>query len=881
MHVLAEHSRVWLRAFRQAATILGLAMIALTWTTIELYLGSERDNIEQSTFVNLQNLTRAFEAHVIRSVQEIDKMLLILRTAYERDPAHFDFASWTNNQAFRSDLIWHFTITDEEGIVTMSSAFPITRRIDVSHFDYFRDHLESREDRLRISTPMIGQTSQQMSVWLTRRLSKPGGSFAGVISAAINPEHFSRVYDTIDVGKDGSIVLAGFDGVIRAAAGLKGSIIGNSIIGTIPFQRFRREAAASYLGDGKSDGIRRLQSYRVVEGYPLLVMVGVAEQEVFAALLRKQRTYRFIGAGMTVLILIVIAAAARHRVTLERAREELVVQFNKFHAALDNMSHGLCMFDADQRVVVCNTRFLDMYGFGPDEVGPGTTLKELLDKRIAKGLYAGATPDEYRRRRHLPTSTARSEIIHLNDGRAIALTRRPMPGGGWVAMHEDITERQRIEAQIVHMASHDALTDLANRVLVHQKLDEALVRLRQSGQAFAVLSIDLDRFKFINDTMGHPLGDRLLRAVSGRLRGCVREGDTVGRIGGDEFAIVHEAVNGREDAVALAEDVLRVLTRPYRIDSHDLVIGASIGVAMAPRDGTDADQLCKNADIALYRAKSEGRNKYLFFESEMNASVVERRDLETALRGALVRGEFELFYQPIMNLESRAVRNCESLLRWRRPGDGLVLPDGFIPVAEEIGLIAPLGEWVLRQACAEAVRWPADVRVSVNLSAAQFKSGNISAIVMGALASCGLPPNRLELEITETVLLTDCEQNLATLHQLRGMGVRIAFDDFGIGYSSLSYLTEFPFDTIKIDRHFTREVVGEPTCRAIVNAIAGVGRSLDIETVAEGIETADQLAAVREAGCTNAQGFFIALPQPAAQLGEVFAARLGRDERAA
>jgi hypothetical protein len=290
MGVILENSRVWFRAIRQAATALGLAMIALTWTSIELYLGSERDNIERSTFVNLQNLTRAFEAHVIRSLQEIDKTLLILRTAYEQDPTHFDFAIWMDNPAFRGDLTWHFTLTDQEGVITLSSAFPITRKIDVSYFDHVRGHMETRQDRLLISTPLVGQTSRQWSVQLTRRLSHQDGAFAGVISAAINPEYFSRVYHSIDVGRDGSIILAGFDGVIRASAGMKGSTIGNSIIGTAPFQRFRREPAASYRGEGILDGVPRLQSYRVVEGYPLLVMVGVAEHEVFAAFVRKQRT---------------------------------------------------------------------------------------------------------------------------------------------------------------------------------------------------------------------------------------------------------------------------------------------------------------------------------------------------------------------------------------------------------------------------------------------------------------------------------------------------------------------------------------------------------------------------------------------------------------
>jgi diguanylate cyclase (GGDEF)-like protein len=881
MQVALEHWRIWLRALRQTSTLLGLAMVALTWTSIEFYLGSEHASVERAAFVNLENLARAFEANVIRSVQEVDKTLLILRTAYEQNPAEFDFAVWLDNPAFRSDLTWQFSITDANGILKLSSAFPITKKIDVSDYDHVRAHMEASLDRLLISAPLIGQTSKQWSVQLTRRIRRPDDSFGGVISAAVNPQHFSRFYDSINIGDNGSILLAGFDGVVRAYAGLKGNALGNTIIGTDVFQRFRREPAGSYIGPGRTDGTPRLLSYRVVEGYPLIVVVGAAEAEVFAAYRRKALSYNLLAVAVTVLILVVVIAAGRHRVKLERAREALIVQFGKFHAALNNMPHGLCMWDANQRVVVCNTRFLEMYGLDGSSVGPGTSLRDIVDLRIAKGLYAGASPDEFRRTRVRTVTGPTQEVLHLNDGRAIALSRQPMPGGGWVATHEDITERQRIEAQIAYMASHDALTGLANRMLMRERLDEALERLKQTGEGFALLSIDLDRFKFINDTMGHPLGDQLLREIASRLLGCAREADTVGRIGGDEFAILQSATGDQAETLALAEQVLRVVTRPCRINGNEVVTGASIGIAIAPRDGTDAEQLSKNADIALYRAKADGRNKCLLFESEMNARVVARRELELALRAALVHGEFELFYQPIIDLQSGEIRSCEALLRWWRPGHGLVLPGSFIAVTEDIGLITPLGEWVLRQACTEATRWPAGVRIAVNLSPAQFKGGNIAATVIGALASSGLAPDRLELEITESVLLLETEQNLAALHQLRQMGVRIAFDDFGIGYSSLSYLTAFPFDTIKIDRQFTKDVNGQPSCRAIVDAVAGVGRALGIETIAEGVETEDQLAAVRQAGCTNAQGFFIAVPQPISQLTATFASLAQRGERAA
>jgi predicted signal transduction protein with EAL and GGDEF domain len=368
--------------------------------------------------------------------------------------------------------------------------------------------------------------------------------------------------------------------------------------------------------------------------------------------------------------------------------------------------------------------------------------------------------------------------------------------------------------------------------------------------------------------------------VAARLRQCARPGDTIARLGGDEFAVLQV---GGDAALAatLAENIREAICRPCHFDGNDVTASVSIGIALAPRDGSDADQLFKSADIALYRAKSEGRNKYLFFEAEMNDSMIERRALELALCHALAENEFEVYFQPIFSLGGGGVSACEALLRWRRPGQGLVLPGDFIPVAEEAGLIAPIGEWVLRRACAEACNWPHGVRVAVNLSPSQFKSGNIAAVVMSALAVSGLSPDRLELEITESVLLLETEPNLAALHQLRRLGVRIAFDDFGTGYSSLGYVTAFPFDTIKIDRRFTKDIDTNAGCRAIVDAVAGIGRDLGIETVVEGVETNDQLAIVRKAGCSHVQGFLLGRPQPADQLAAVMAGEPRPGEQAA
>ena len=382
----------------------------------------------------------------------------------------------------------------------------------------------------------------------------------------------------------------------------------------------------------------------------------------------------------------------------------------------------------------------------------------------------------------------------------------------------------------------------------------------------AVLCLDLDRFKPVNDTLGHPVGDALLRAVAARLLACVREGDTAARLGGDEFAVLQAGAGQPEAAGALARRLVEALSAPYEVLGHQVVVGASVGVALAPGDGRDPDELLKRADMALYRAKADGRGTFRSFEPGMDARLQARRLLELDLRKALAAGELELHYQPLVDLRTGAVSALEALLRWRHPARGLVPPGEFVPLAEEIGLIVPVGGWVLRRACADAAGWPGGVRVAVNLSAAQFRGRELVAAVVGALAAAGLAPARLELEITETVLLRDGEATLATLRELRALGVRIAMDDFGTGYSSLGYLRSFPFDKIKIDRCFVRDLGASADCEAIVRAVTGLGGSLGIATTAEGVETEEQLERLRAEGCDEAQGFHLGRPMPAADV---------------
>ncbi len=536
---------------------------------------------------------------------------------------------------------------------------------------------------------------------------------------------------------------------------------------------------------------------------------------------------------------------------------------------LNNLSQGVLMFNADAKLVFCNSRYIEMYGLSEAGVSPGCSLLELLHRRIQTRSFSG-DPDRYiaKLQQKLSEGSTFNSIVTTGDGRVFSIVNKPFLDGGWLATHEDITERQRAEERIAHMARHDALTDLPNRTLLRERLEQELKRVRR-GESLAVLCLDLDHFKGVNDTLGHPVGDELLKLVADRLRGCTREPDTIARLGGDEFAIIMTQLHKPDDAATLSRRIRNSITKPYLVDGHQIIVDISIGVSVAPDDGIDADQLLKNADMALYGAKGDGRGMYRFFEPEMDTRMKARRDLEMDLRQALLKNQFELHYQPLVNLENNDITAFEALLRWNHPDRGLISPGDFIPIAEETGLIVSIGEWVLRTACKETRNWPDRIKVAVNLSPAQLKSKHFIKTVKTVLADCRMAANKLQLEITETMLMQNTFAALATLHELRKLGVQIAMDDFGTGYSSLSYLRSFPFDKIKIDRSFVQDLANEAEPKAIVHAVAGLAKCLNMISTAEGVETQQQLDALHAAGCTEMQGYLFSRAIPANKITEL------------
>jgi diguanylate cyclase (GGDEF)-like protein len=757
-------------------------------------------------------------------------------------------------------------VFDADGIlINASAAWPVPS-VSVADRAYFKTFKSDPKSPDMLIEPVYSRITGVWTTVIARKITGPNGEFLGAIGRGIEPASFEKFFASVALGPGAAIVMHHRDGTLLARYPHRDEMIGKNFkTGPASQQQVFEQAQTTSRLISPIDGEARVISSRALTKFPIVIVAATTTSAALADW-NEQIGILIAVAALSVLaiaallFLVVRKLSQQHQISQQR----LTLEKQRLDTAVNNMTQGLLLFDSSRRLIVCNNRYIEMYGLSAAVVKPGCSFHDVITHRKETGSFTGDV-DRYVGLVLRDIGLRNAMVITTPDGRSIQVVNEPLADGGWVATHEDITERRRAEERITHLAHYDALTDLPNRTLFHERLKLELPHMAPDRQ-LAVLYIDIDEFKSVNDSLGHMVGDELLKSVAISLGRCIQDTDFVARFGGDEFAIVQTGVKDAAEVTALVNRIFEAIRLPYECLGHQVTTDASIGIALAPQDGSDLDQILKNADLAMYAAKAAGRRTYRFFAAEMDAQVRERRILEMDLRQAIQDGGFEVYYQPCLGLENNEITGCEALLRWRHPQRGMISPAEFVPIAEETGLINPLGEWVLNTACAEAATWPDHIRLAVNVSPVQFKSGTLALKVIAALAASGLAASRLELEITEAVLIRDDDAALAVLHQLRAVGVRIALDDFGTGYSSLSYLQRFPFDKIKIDRCFVTDIAEPEGSSCIVQAVVNIAAERRMTTTAEGVETEQQRDLLRALGCSEMQGYLFSPPKPAAEI---------------
>ena len=844
----------------------GLAIFKLRDDALE-DASRDADNIATILSEQAGHASQSIELVLDEMIEEVNRQHFALASDYNAfmgTQATYQYVMDRLSRLPQADVI---TITNAKGDIVVTSRGWPTPPVNLSDRDYFQHFKDGADDAIFVSEPVNNKITGTWTVYFVKKLMSSRGEFLGIALVGVRPEFFLRTANVVSslsgqsllmLRKDGLILLRYPDPVKRTGMRVRGNSEWYGVI---------KQGGGSYRTPGYFDSEPSVIAVRPVPKYPLVIDIAVSENHALATW--RLRAMQF--GGVTLAIELAFAFLLRtlyfqykrifeSEALLASQSEILRLSNIRFDAALSHMSHGIAMYDRDGRLVIHNRKYEQIWGMTADELKPGTSLRQILEKRVSRGIYVGHSPQAYIDRVNFAKDQRYSETQTLSDGRSILVTFDPMPEGSWVTTHEDVTERQQAAAKIAHLAHHDPLTDLANRSLFISRLETYLA---SAGDDIVVFLIDLDHFKEVNDNLGHGVGDELLRLVAQRLIESVRAEDVVARLGGDEFAIVRRMDRaGVAGIVTLAERMLNIVQAPYAIDGHDVTVGLSIGITRA-QPGEAAEQIMRHADLALYRAKGEGRNRFRLFEPAMEEQVLSRRQLALDLQDALASNALRVHYQPIVDSQTLEVTTMEALLRWPHPSRGMVPPPEFIALAEEAGLIHRLGEWVLRQACRDAVSWPEHIKVAVNVSAIQVSQSALSTTIAQVLSDTQFPARRLKLEITESVLLSDSKRALAALHALRDLGLAIALDDFGTGYSSLSYLKMFPFDEIKIDKSFIDDMAVHRGCAAIVSATTTLARAFDVVTTAEGVETPEQFELLRAAAVGQMQGYFFGKPAPA------------------
>jgi diguanylate cyclase (GGDEF)-like protein len=838
--------------------------LILPWIGITAALHHEYYHAEAAAVQSTGNLAQALEESTRRTIGQIDYILLSARAMQAAQGKQFDFHNWVRTQTLADKMTAQIAITDRAGQV-IDSTMPRASSVSVADRPHFRAQVDPAHDDLFISLPVTGRVSGLETIQFSRKLLDADGAFAGVIVFSLSSVELARFYEALGLGNGFVSVLSG-DGTILArgpwVSGLNGSSIkGNADLGDVldhPSGSIRLRATPGQVAE--------IVSFRHLQEYPLIVMVGFGTDAVFGPYRSLMNNALLSGAAIT------LAVALVGFFWVQQKRRSLVSR-RALTVTLDTISQGILMVDGQGGVSVINPRVLDLLAW-PDE-RPEAALKLVASRAIEliPGIDgANAIPGMSRIAGGLRRDSKFETT--LENGTIIEVRTHVLPDGGFVQTYTDVTEQRLAHAQVQHLAHHDALTGLANRVELRERISDIVDRNVDPQALTALVMIDLDGFKGINDTFGHDAGDKLLVKVSQRLKALVRVTDVVGRLGGDEFVILAVGLQQPEDIVPLAKRVLRRLADPIQVHGHQVRIGASVGIAFHPQDGRDVDTLFKHADVALYDAKTGGRGMYRCFDKQLTQAVTEHRRLESELRRALDDEALEVHFQPKFNSRSLEIVGFEALARWRHPTRGFISPDVFIRIAEDCGLINRLGRWILEQACKGVAAWNPRLPVAVNVSVRQLHDGGLKDDIAAVLRQTGLGSEHLEIEVTESVMADDDQTVLGNLRAIKAMGIRIALDDFGTGYSSLSYLRRFAFDKIKIDKSFVQGQTDDPGVRVILDAILNMCHNLGLATIAEGVETPEQLALLRDHGCTEIQGYLLGRPMPGEKIQDFICSHL-------